>query len=284
MPRTDPRGGARTRARILEASSPLFLEHGFDAVTVAQIAKEAGVSSVTVFNHFPRKEDMFLDRAFDADELLRAAVRDRAPGRDVLDALEELCARLADERHALSGLDPRSVPFFRTVAGSAAVIARARQIAADLAAALAEEITQTSASPSTAARGVAAPGDTAPSDTAPGDTAQNDPRPGGTGPGNTQPSGVAPEGEEAPAPSGAAAASPTTTTTTSPSGDGTTAEAELLAALFVAGYAAVLTGTARRRLRDAPTDEVDPALVEDHRVRLGALFTMLRSGAPAHHG
>lgn len=279
MPRTDPRGGARTRARILEASSPLFLEHGFDAVTVAQIAKEAGVSSVTVFNHFPRKEDMFLDRAFDADELLRAAVRDRAPGRDVLDALEELCARLADERHALSGLDPRSVPFFRTVAGSAAVIARARQIAADLAAALAEEITRTSASPSTAARGVAAPGDTAPSDTAPGGA-----EPGGATPGNTQPSGVAPEGEEAPAPSGAAAASPTTTTTTSPSGDGTTAEAELLAALFVAGYAAVLTGTARRRLRDAPTDEVDPALVEDHRVRLGALFTMLRSGAPAHHG
>lgn len=279
MPRTDPRGGARTRARILEASSPLFLEHGFDAVTVAQIAQEAGVSSVTVFNHFPRKEDMFLDRAFDADELLRAAVRDRAPGRDVLDALEELCARLADERHALSGLDPRSVPFFRTVAGSAAVIARARQIAADLAAALAEEITRTDASPSTAARGVAAPGDTAPSDTAPGGAG-----PGGTGPGNTQPSGVAPEGEEAPAPSGAAAASPTTATTTSPSGDAATAEAELLAALFVAGYAAVLTGTARRRLRDAPTDEVDPALVEDHRVRLGALFTMLRSGAPAHHG
>lgn len=277
MPRTDPRGGARTRARILEASSPLFLEHGFDAVTVAQIAKEAGVSSVTVFNHFPRKEDMFLDRAFDADELLRAAVRDRAPGRDVLDALEELCARLADERHVLSGLDPRSVPFFRTVAGSAAVIARARQIAADLAAALAEEITRTSASPSTAARGVAAPGDTAPSDTAPGGA-----EPGGATPGNTQPSGVVPEGEEAAAPSGAAAASPTTST--NPTGEAATAEAELLAALFVAGYAAVLTGTARRRLRDAPTGEVDPALVEDHRVRLGALFTMLRSGALAHHG
>ncbi|GEM_PF-3373740 len=275
MPRTDPRGGARTRARILEASSPLFLEHGFDAVTVAQIAKEAGVSSVTVFNHFPRKEDMFLDRAFDADELLRAAVRDRAPGRDVLDALEELCARLADERRALSGLDPRSVPFFRTVAGSAAVIARARQIAADLAASLAEEITRTDASPSTAARGVAAPGDTAP-----GDTALSDTEPGGATPGNTQPSGVAPEGEEAPAPSRTAAAS----TTTSPTGEAATAEAELFAALFVAGYAAVLTGTARRRLRDAPTGEVDPALVEDHRVRLGALFTMLRSGAPAHHG
>ena len=52
-----------------------------DAVTVAEVAREAGVSSVTVFNHFPRKEDLFLDRTDDAVELLRSAVRDRAHRR-----------------------------------------------------------------------------------------------------------------------------------------------------------------------------------------------------------
>src|SRR4051812_20151864 len=71
MPRTDARGGPQTRARILEVSTRLFLERGYDAVTVADIARQAGVSSVTVFKHFPRKEDLFLDRADDAVELLR---------------------------------------------------------------------------------------------------------------------------------------------------------------------------------------------------------------------
>ena len=66
MPRTSERGGPRTRARILDVANRLFLERGYEAVTVAEIAREAGVSSVTVFNHFPRKEDLFMDRAADA--------------------------------------------------------------------------------------------------------------------------------------------------------------------------------------------------------------------------
>src|ERR1700710_2028581 len=130
MPRTSERGGAQTRARISEVAARLFLERGFDAVTVAQIAREAGVSSVTVFNHFPRKEDLFLDRADDAVELLRSAIRDRADDVDVLASLQAAFERLAADRHALSGLDPQSVPFLRTVAGSPALVARARQIAA----------------------------------------------------------------------------------------------------------------------------------------------------------
>ena len=67
MPRTGSRGGPQTRAKIAEVAAGLFLEQGFDAVTVADIAKAAGVSSVTVFKHFPRKEDLFLDRQNEAD-------------------------------------------------------------------------------------------------------------------------------------------------------------------------------------------------------------------------
>jgi AcrR family transcriptional regulator len=142
MPRTGERGGPRTRARISAAATRLFLERGFDTVTVAEVAREAGVSSVTVFNHFPRKEDLLLDRSLDADDLLRSAVRDRAPDLDALASLREATLRLVDTRHALSGVADGSVPFFRTVAASPALVARAREIAADLQRTLAEELDQ----------------------------------------------------------------------------------------------------------------------------------------------
>jgi AcrR family transcriptional regulator len=119
----------------------LFLERGFDTVTVAEVAAEAGVSSVTVFNHFPRKEDLLLDRSLDAVELLRSAVRSGAP--DVLVSLREATLGLVEARHALSGLADGSVPFFRTVAASPALVARAREIAADLQRTLAEELAPT---------------------------------------------------------------------------------------------------------------------------------------------
>jgi AcrR family transcriptional regulator len=139
MPRTSERGGPQTRARIIEVAARLFLARGFDDVTVAEIAREAGVSSVTVFNHFPRKEDLFLDRSADAVDALRSAVRDRGDAGPI-DALHAATVRLADDRHPLSGLDERSAPFFRTVAGSPALIARARGIAAELQAVLESEL------------------------------------------------------------------------------------------------------------------------------------------------
>ena len=140
MPRTGERGGPRTRERIARIASRLFLERGFDAVTVAEVAREAGVSSVTVFNHFPRKEDLFLDRAADASGVLLAALHDRTTGRDALDSLHAAADDLAAHRHALSGLAPLAAPFFRTVAASPALIARAREVGFELESTLAGEL------------------------------------------------------------------------------------------------------------------------------------------------
>lgn len=140
MPRTSERGGPQTRARILEVANRLFFERGYEAVTVAEIAREAGVSSVTVFNHFPHKEDLFMDRAADAVDLLRSAVHDRAPGVDALTSLRDMSFRLLDTRHPLSGVADRSVPFFRTVAESPALVARARAIVSELQRTLTEEL------------------------------------------------------------------------------------------------------------------------------------------------
>jgi AcrR family transcriptional regulator len=140
VPRNSERGGPQTRARIRETSNRLFMERGYDAVTVAEVARESGVSSVTVFNHFPRKEDLFFDRTDEAVEFLRSAVRDRASGVGVLASLHEQSLRLFAERHPLAGVDERSRPFYRTVAGSPALVARAREIASELQRALAEQL------------------------------------------------------------------------------------------------------------------------------------------------
>ena len=142
MPRTSERGGPQTRARIREVANRLFIERGYDSVTVAEVAREAGVSSVTVFNHFPRKEDLFLDRTSDAIELIRSSIRDRDVRVDVLDALQTEAIRLFDERSPLSGVDELSAGFFRTVAGSPALVARAREIASELQRIMAEELEQ----------------------------------------------------------------------------------------------------------------------------------------------
>lgn len=140
MPRTAARSGPQTRAKILEVSTPLFLERGFDSVTVTEIAKAAGVSSVTVFNHFPTKEDLFLDRSGDAETLLRSAIRDREPGVDALEALRGAMLRLIDDEHPFTGISPRSIGFFRTVIGAPTLVARARSMAASLEAAVADEL------------------------------------------------------------------------------------------------------------------------------------------------
>jgi len=139
MPRTDERGGPQTRKRISDIATALFLERGFDAVTVAEVARAAGVSSVTVFNHFARKEDLLFDREEDAVELLRSAIRDRGD-LTVLESLQQAALHLFEAQHALAAVDSRSVPFFRTVAESPTLIARVRVITAELQRTLATEL------------------------------------------------------------------------------------------------------------------------------------------------
>jgi AcrR family transcriptional regulator len=97
---------------------------------------------VTVFNHFPTKEDLFFDRSDEAADLLREAVRDRPTGTDVLASLQAMAIHLFEERQPLSGVDPRSEGFFRTVAASPALVSRARVIAADLQRTLAEQLSR----------------------------------------------------------------------------------------------------------------------------------------------
>ncbi|AXH95490.1 TetR/AcrR family transcriptional regulator [Ornithinimicrobium avium] len=88
---------ARTRSRLQAAALRLFSEQGYDATTVEQIAREAGVSHMTFFRHFPTKDAVVLEDGF--DPAIAAAVA-AAPSR--LPPLARVCAGL---RAALTHVD-----------------------------------------------------------------------------------------------------------------------------------------------------------------------------------
>lgn len=76
----------QTRQRIAETALRLFAEHGYDAVTVNEIAEAAGVAKVTLFSYFPSKESLVLDQIKDD---YAAVVRNRPEGMPPLGALRE---------------------------------------------------------------------------------------------------------------------------------------------------------------------------------------------------
>jgi AcrR family transcriptional regulator len=86
---------ARTRQAISDVATRLFIAHGFEQVTVAQIAAKAQVSVKTVFNYFSSKEDLFFDRADDVVDVLVDAVIQRPAGTTITEALRTV---LGDRR------------------------------------------------------------------------------------------------------------------------------------------------------------------------------------------
>lgn len=78
---------ADNRDRIAATAMRLFVERGFDQVSVAQVAAAAGLTEKTVFNHFPTKEDLVYPYNQDFEDALLAAVRARAEGESFVDAV-----------------------------------------------------------------------------------------------------------------------------------------------------------------------------------------------------
>ena len=131
-----------TRQAISDAATRLFMERGFDHVTVDEIAEAADVGRMTVFNHFPRKEDMFFDRDEEGREMLREAVRQRDPGVAPLEAFHRLAHRLVSEKSPVVEFSARSERMVPTVAGSETLKARARAIRDELADLVAEALAE----------------------------------------------------------------------------------------------------------------------------------------------
>ncbi|GAA4488600.1 TetR/AcrR family transcriptional regulator [Actinoallomurus oryzae] len=78
---------AATRQAIADAALRLFLERGYDQVSIRDIADAADVSTTTVFKHFSGKEALVFDQDEHREAALTAAVRRRADGQSILDAL-----------------------------------------------------------------------------------------------------------------------------------------------------------------------------------------------------
>jgi AcrR family transcriptional regulator len=87
------RKNAQTRAALADAALQLFLEKGYDAVSVKEIADAVDISVPTVFNHVPDgKQALIFDDGAERRDSLLAAVRERADGRSVMAALREFIA------------------------------------------------------------------------------------------------------------------------------------------------------------------------------------------------
>lgn len=122
-----------TRQTISDAATRLFFERGFDQVTVDEIAEAADVGRMTVFNHFPRKEDMFFDRDEEAREMLREALLTRDISLSPIETLRLLVHRLVAEQRPYLRFFSGSQNFAETIEASETLKARARAIRDELA-------------------------------------------------------------------------------------------------------------------------------------------------------
>ncbi len=121
-----------TRQAISNVATLLFVEHGFDQVSVTDVAREAGVARKTVFNYFARKEDLVFDREDEVRELVRTALADRG-GQAPVRAFQSLMRRLVDQQHPVFRITDRPIRFWRMVAESPALTARACELQVTLA-------------------------------------------------------------------------------------------------------------------------------------------------------
>jgi AcrR family transcriptional regulator len=85
------------RRQLSDTAARMFLERGFDAVRVADVGEACGVSEKTVFNYFPSKEALLLDRLEATADALRTHLPDPA-----LTPVEAMLTVLDGERDGLA--------------------------------------------------------------------------------------------------------------------------------------------------------------------------------------
>ncbi|WP_242908509.1 TetR/AcrR family transcriptional regulator [Actinomadura terrae] len=78
---------AATRQKIADAAMRLFLERGYDAVGIRDVAAEADVAVTTLFSHFASKEALVFEQDQDFEQRLTRAVTDRDPHEPLIPAL-----------------------------------------------------------------------------------------------------------------------------------------------------------------------------------------------------
>ena len=101
------------RRRLLALGTRLFTEHAYDEISMAQIARAAGISKALLYHYFPSKQDYFMATLAGGAEELRARIEpDPAlpPAQALTEALDAYLAWIEDNADAYAKL-------FRSAAG-----------------------------------------------------------------------------------------------------------------------------------------------------------------------
>jgi AcrR family transcriptional regulator len=124
---------ARTHDAIADAAISLFLAHGFDHVSVTDIAATAEISKPTLFRYFATKEDLVLHRIADHNGEAARVVRDRQPGVAPMTALHRHFRAGLDRYDPVTGLNdhPEVVAFHRLVFSTPSLAGRVTQYLLD---------------------------------------------------------------------------------------------------------------------------------------------------------
>lgn len=103
----------QTAMRIYQVAIGLFVERGFENVSVQEIADAAEVSKMTVFNYFGTKEDLVFRPMEEHFGDPARAVRERQPGESAVAAVRRQFLEMVESRDPSVGLNPE--PFARQV-------------------------------------------------------------------------------------------------------------------------------------------------------------------------
>lgn len=103
----------QTALRIYRTAVELFVEKGFDAVSVQEVADASEVSKMTVFNYFGTKEDLVFKPMEEHFSDPARAVRERAPGESAVEAVRRQFLEMVESRDPSIGL--HAEPFARRI-------------------------------------------------------------------------------------------------------------------------------------------------------------------------
>lgn len=143
---------ARLRETIAATAIRMFLDAGFDQVSITDIAQEAQVSRRTLFAYFPTKEDLVLQRFADHEDEAARTVRARRADQAPLDALREAMLDALRQRDPNTGLNdnPDTVAFVQLIADTESLAERLRRYTSRGMESLAEALRDTGFDPLTA--------------------------------------------------------------------------------------------------------------------------------------
>ncbi|MER5635204.1 TetR family transcriptional regulator [Streptomyces nitrosporeus] len=113
-------------ARLSDTAIALFLERGFEQVTVADVAAAVEVSKPTLFRYFPAKEDLVLHRLADHEGEAGRVVAGRPAGLSPIEALRRHFFDGLDRYDPVTGLNdrPEVLAFQRLLHGTPSLVAR----------------------------------------------------------------------------------------------------------------------------------------------------------------